>query len=134
MSLTALSSEFTVPPRFHTNRNGAMRFVFSYALHYWYLFLILFIGAVGNAALAAAVPMFIGQAFNAVLSSPPQTSVLPGIAFLIVGTQLVRAVLQFGRNFGAELIGQKVERDVRHEAVCQPVGQEHDLPQPAAGG
>lgn len=123
MSLTFLSSEFTVPPRFQTNRRGAVRYVFSYALHYWYLFVIMLVGAIGNAALAAAVPMLIGQAFNAILASPPQTQILPRLAFLIMGTQLVRAFLQFGRNFGAELTGQLVERDVRHELYVSLLGK-----------
>jgi hypothetical protein len=38
------------------------------------------------------------------------------------------------RNFGAELLAQRMERERARRAVRQPAGQEHDLPQPAAGG
>ena len=72
-------------------------------------------GAVGNAALAAVVPILVGQAFNAILKSPPQTDALLRLAWMIAVSQIFRGLLQFGRNFGAELIGQRVERDIRHE-------------------
>jgi ATP-binding cassette subfamily B protein len=83
----------------------------------------MFLGALGNAALAAVVPVLIGQAFNAVNSSPPNSSVLVGIAGLIVVTQLVRGVLQFGRNFGAEIMGQRMERDIRDELYTSLLGK-----------
>ncbi len=81
------------------------------------------IGAIGNAALAAVVPVLIGQAFNAILATPPQTSLLPRIALIIAGSQVLRGVLQFGRNFGVELIGQRVERDIRHELYTSLLGK-----------
>ncbi len=81
------------------------------------------LGAISNAALAAYVPVFIGQAFNAILYTPPQTSILLRIAWLIAGSQLLRGILQFGRNFGAELIGQRIERDIRHELYVSLLGK-----------
>ena len=123
MTLTTLSSEFTVPPRFATDRRGPVRWIISYGIHYWYLFLLMLVGAVSNAALAAVIPVTVGQAFNAILANPPQTSVLPRLALLIAGSQLIRGVLQFCRNFGAELIGQNVERDIRHELYVSLLGK-----------
>ena len=38
-------------------------------------------------------------------------------------SQVVRAILQFGRNFGAELLGQSVERDIRHELYVSLLGK-----------
>ncbi|GAG91025.1 unnamed protein product, partial [marine sediment metagenome] len=81
------------------------------------------IGAISNAGLAALVPVLIGQAFNAVFESPPNINVLVQTAILIVVSQIVRGVLQFGRNFGAELTGQRVERDVRHELYVSLLGK-----------
>jgi len=100
-----------------------VRWVTSHGLRYWYLGVIMLIGAIGNAALAAVVPVLIGQAFNAILATPPQTSLLPRIALIIAGSQLLRGVLQFGRNFGVELIGQRVERDIRHELYTSLLGK-----------
>jgi ATP-binding cassette subfamily B protein len=80
-------------------------------------------GAFSNAALAALVPVFIGQAFNAILASPPDRSQLVRIAWWIAGTQLLRGGLQLARNFSAELIGQRVERDIRDELYVSLLGK-----------
>jgi ATP-binding cassette subfamily B protein len=76
---------------------------------------MLVLGAIGNAALAAVVPVLTGDAFNAMLKPKPDTSVLLPLALTIGISQILRGVLQLGRNFGAELLAQKMERQVRDE-------------------
>ncbi|MBI1855713.1 MAG: ABC transporter ATP-binding protein, partial [Chloroflexi bacterium] len=39
------------------------------------------------------------------------------------GSQIIRGVLQFGRNFGAELMAQKIERDIRDELYVSLLGK-----------
>jgi ATP-binding cassette subfamily B protein len=136
-----LPSEFTLPDRPKTNRNGPVRWLFSHFSRkvrwksvsfplYWLLGLMLLIGATGNASLAAVVPVMVGRAFNAVLESPPNIGLLPGIAWTIIGTQFFRGLLQFGRNFGAEWLGQLYERNIRDEIYVSLLGKSmtfHDL-------
>lgn len=117
------SSEFTLPTRYQSNRMGAVRWIASHAIRHWFLIIVMIIGAIGNAALATLVPIYIGNAFNAMAASPPNTSVLLGIAIWIGVTQIIRAALQFFRNFGAELIGQRLERDVREELYVSLLGK-----------
>jgi len=81
------------------------------------------VGAIGNAALAAVVPILIGQAFDLILETPELIGALARIAVLIAVSQVIRGVLQFGRNFGAELIGQKLERDIRDEMYVSLLGK-----------
>ena len=69
----------------------------------------------GRSSFAAAVPVFIGLAFNAVLQSPPDYTTVGWAAVGILVTQLVRSAWQMGRNFGSEVIGQRLERDARAE-------------------
>lgn len=76
---------------------------------------MLVLGAIGNAALAAVVPVLTGDAFNAMLKPTPDTSVLLPLAITIGVSQILRGLLQLGRNFGAELLAQKMERQVRDE-------------------
>jgi ATP-binding cassette subfamily B protein len=95
----------------------------SHALHHWPLAITLLLGAFGNAALAAIVPVWIGQAFNAILAVPPAISSLLTIAIWIGASQIVRGFLQFGRNFSAELIGQRLERDIRDELYVSLLGK-----------
>ena len=117
-------AEFSVKENWQTNRSNPVAWLLSYARHYWYLVLIMLIGAVGNGGLAALVPVLVGRAFNAIVNSPPNISALLPIALWIAGSQVLRgAVLQFARNFGAELIGQHVERDIRHELYISLLGK-----------
>lgn len=118
-----LSSEFTLPQRFRTDRRGTTRWLLSHARRHWLLIVSMLVGAIGNAALASVVPILIGQAFNAINQTTPDTAVLLPIALAIAGTQLLRGLLQFGRNFSAELIGQRMERDTRDELFVSLLGK-----------
>ena len=62
---------------------------------------MLVVGAIGNAALASAVPVLVGNAFNDMLKPNATVSVLIPLALMLGASQIVRGVLQFGRNFGA---------------------------------
>jgi len=84
---------------------------------------MMFIGAIGNAGLAAVVPVLTGDAFNAMLKPTPDTSVLLPLALTIGISQVIRGILQLGRNFGAELLAQKMERQVRDELYLSLLGK-----------
>lgn len=123
MASTTSIAEFTLSSRRSTDQRSAERWVFSHALHHWYLALSLLVGAAGNAGLAAVVPVMVGEAFNAILKTPPEMGRLPQIALIVVGTQVIRALLQFSRNFSAELFGQRLERDIRDELYGSLLGK-----------
>ena len=123
MSAETLTAEFSLSQSLRTDRRGPVRWIISYAVRYWYLVVILIIGAISNAGFAAAVPVLTGQAFNNILSKPPKTDTLLGIALIITGTQILRGLLQFGRNFAAEVIAQRVERDIRKELYVSLLGK-----------
>jgi len=123
MTSTPISAEFTLPQVHSANRSGPERWLISHTLRYWPLSITLLGGAIANAALAAVVPILVGQAFNAILGSPPDTVALTRIALTIAGTQVLRSVLQFGRNFSAEIFGQRIERDIREELYVSLLGK-----------
>jgi ATP-binding cassette subfamily B protein len=123
MATASTAMEFKAPERFATDRRGATRWILSYVFHYWYIATMMVLGAVGNAALAAVVPVLVGQAFDAILKTPPEVNLLPRLAVIIAASQILRGLLQFGRNFGAELLGQRVERDIRHELYISLLGK-----------
>lgn len=117
------TAEFTIPLHFKTNRVSPLKWILSHTARQWWLFLIMAGGAFGNAALAAAAPILTGQAFDAINQPTPDTSVLPMIAFWIVFSQVVRSLLQFGRNYSAEVIAQRMERDIRSELYTSLLGK-----------
>ena len=116
MTITTTSpAEFSMQRTHTSDRSGAARWVWSHARRHGWIITMLVLGAIGNAALAAVVPVLTGDAFNAMLKPKPDTSVLLPLALTIGISQILRGVLQLGRNFGAELLAQKMERQVRDE-------------------
>jgi ATP-binding cassette, subfamily B, bacterial len=115
MTTITTPAEFSMQRMHVSDRTDPVRWVWSHARrHSWIIFMMI-IGAIGNAALAAVVPVLTGDAFNAMLRPIPDTSVLIPLALIIGISQVIRGVLQLGRNFGAELLAQKMERAVRDE-------------------
>ena len=73
-------------------------------------------GAFCNAFLAAVVPSALGSAFDAILLRNEQTMRLVlNSVLLIMGSQLLRSLLHFTRNFAADIFAQRFERDIRDE-------------------
>ena len=105
------------------DRATPLRWIAWHVARYWWIVIIVFIGAFGNAALAAAVPVLVGRAFNTILADPTALRQLLQIALLIAGSQVMRGLLQLGRNFGAEVIGQRLERDIREELYVSLLGK-----------
>ena len=123
MAAVQLNTEFSMPLPYKTNRKGPVRWVISHAIRKWPLWMMILLGALGNAAFLALIQTQIGQAFNAVLASPPDLKVLLNIALIIGAASLGRGLLQFARNFGAEFLAQKIERDVRNELYVSLLGK-----------
>jgi len=123
MITSQLTTEFSLPQESNTNRSSVSKWLLSHIFHYWIIVLIMFLGAVGNAGFAALIPVLTGNAFNAVLESPPNINGLIQITILLVVSQIVRGAVQFSRNFGAELLGQRLERDTRHELYVSLLGK-----------
>jgi ATP-binding cassette, subfamily B, bacterial len=112
---TTFPAEFSMQRPHISDRTSPVRWVWSHARRHWWIIIMMFIGAVGNAGLAAVVPVLTGDAFNAMLRPVPDTSVLLPLALTIGISQVIRGLLQLGRNFGAEILAQKMERTVRDE-------------------
>jgi ATP-binding cassette, subfamily B, bacterial len=124
------ASEFAIATAPVSDQRSPFRWVLSHIGRNKLLVVTMFFGAFGNAALAAAVPLFIGRAFNAALAQPAQVATIGWMALAIVASQTVRAVLQLGRNFSSEVIGQRLERDTREELYISLLGKSmtfHDL-------
>ncbi|MCS6826236.1 MAG: ABC transporter ATP-binding protein/permease [Caldilinea sp.] len=124
------SSEFTVVQPWRSNRKSAGRWIFSHVRRNWPLIVVILAGAIGNAALAAAIPIFTGQAFDAVTGGAADLRTLGIACLLLVFSQLVRSGLQLGRNFGSEVLGQRLERDARRELYGELLGKSmgfHDM-------
>ena len=123
MSSITLPAEFTLHRKYTYNHTSAVKWILSHSRPYLWIMVMLVVGAIGNAALAAYVPVLTGDAFNAMIKLPPDTSVLLPLAITIGISQIIRGVLQLGRNFGAELMAQYMERDIRDELYLSLLGK-----------
>ncbi len=85
--------------------------------------LVMLAGAFGNALLAAAVPLIVGQAFNVILGDGTMIQELLRLALLLGASQVARGVLQLGRNFSAEVVAQRMERAIREELYVSLLGK-----------
>lgn len=120
---TIVPAEFSLHRTHTSDQTSPVKWVWSHARRHWWLIIMMFIGAIGNAGLAAVVPVLTGDAFNAMLKPVPDTSVLIPLALIIGVSQVIRGVLQLGRNFGAELLAQRMERSVRDELYLSLLGK-----------
>lgn len=123
-------SEFVISQPWRTDTRGALRWILSHVWRNWPLVLLIVAGASGNAMLAAAIPIFTGMAFDAVTGTAPDLSKLLLPCLLLVGSQTIRASMQLGRNFGSEVLGQRLERDARRELYGELLGKSmgfHDM-------
>lgn len=123
-------SEFVVQRTWNSDLRGPLRWVSSHLRRNPWVVAAMVIGSVGNAGLATVIPMLTGVAFDAVSGDSPKLGTVAWLALVIVVAQIVRGVLQFGRNFGAEVLGQRLERDAREELYASLLGKSmtfHDL-------
>jgi ATP-binding cassette, subfamily B, bacterial len=124
-----MSSEFIANSSHKSNHSSPLRFILSHILRHPLVGILMVIGAFSNAALAAAVPYFIGQAFNAIIAGNHMDVVL-NMVIAVIGSQLLRGVLQLFRNFSSEVFAQRIERDVRDELYASLLGKSmsfHDM-------
>lgn len=118
------AAEFTMPDMRKTNRTGPGRWLISHFMPYSFIGVLLVLGAIGNAYLAGIVPVKIGEAFDYVYNkSPNPLDFLKDIAIFIIVSQIIRGVLQYGRNFSAEWLGQLFERNIRTELFTSLLGK-----------
>jgi ATP-binding cassette subfamily B protein len=123
-------SEFSVAQPWRSNTASAPRWIFTHVRRNWPIIAVILVGATGNAALAAAIPIFTGAAFDAVTGATPDLRALAVACVALMVSQGVRSGLQLGRNFGSEVLGQRLERDARRELYGELLGKSmgfHDL-------
>ncbi len=117
------TSEFVVSHPWRTERRGPVRWIWAHVIRNKWIILVVLAGAFGNAALAAAIPIFTGQAFDAIVRQPAEVSVLLWATIWLLVSQMVRSGLQWVRNFGSEMLGQRLERDARDELYGSLLGK-----------
>ncbi|NJL93348.1 MAG: ABC transporter ATP-binding protein [Anaerolineae bacterium] len=108
------AAEFVARTFERSDYTNATRFIWSHIRRHPTFALVMVLGSLVNAALASAVPIFMGLAFDHVLGGGGLEYV-GWMGLAIIATQLARGVFQFMRNFSSEIFAQRIERDLRDE-------------------
>lgn len=122
--------EFIIDSHKVRSHRSPARWILSHLSGHWLLLIVMLIGAFGNAALAAVMPILIGIAFDAALATPANLTTIGWASLGIIASQTLRAVLQLGRNFASSVVGERLERDTRRELYVSLLGKSmtfHDL-------
>ncbi len=121
--MSSPASEFVVHGARKYDRRNTRRWILSHLGRYKIHSVTFLIGAWSNAALAFAVPAFVGMGFNAIVKPTPDLNAVALYAVAIFLSQILRAGLQLMRNASAEMIGQGLERDTREELYGSLLGK-----------
>jgi ATP-binding cassette, subfamily B, bacterial len=125
--MTTLSNEgiaeFSFQSKYQTNHKKPGIWILSHTIRQWPWILLALFGAISNAALASVVPIYIGRAFNEILTPAPSMPIIGRFALILGISQILRGFLQFSRNFGFEIIAQNIERFVRQELFINLLGK-----------
>jgi ATP-binding cassette, subfamily B, bacterial len=119
-----MSAEFVAKTTYNSDHSSAFRFILSHVRRHPLWAGLLVLGAFSNAMLAAAIPYFVGESFNAIAQPDGGGLAAVGNAVLaLIASQVLRAGLQLLRNVAAETFGQRIERDVRDELYASLLGK-----------
>lgn len=119
----AAFTEFSIRRQYSTDLRSPVRWILSHTRHQWYIILFALFGAAGNAAMASVPALLIGDAMNQIQQESPDLAAFGSIAIWIALSQLARSLLMMLRNFGFEIIAQRIERQTRNELYVSLLGK-----------
>jgi ATP-binding cassette subfamily B protein len=115
--------EFTIENEYPYNRAGPVRWIVSHAMRYPYLpFAVLLMSVVAN-WLNSQAPLYMGRAFDHVLSPERNLRTLLILSLSILGFRLGDAALNVLRSVFNEFLAQRIERDAREELYVSLLGK-----------
>ena len=115
--------EFTVENEHPYDRSGRVRWIVSHVLRYPILPLGTVLLGITSSALGSQAPLYVGRAFDHVLSPERNPRALLLLSLSVVGFRLGEAVVSVLRNLFNELLAQRMERDARDELYVSLLGK-----------
>ena len=115
--------EFTLENEYPYNRSGPVRWILSHAARYPLLPLSMILAATINNIAYSYVQVFIGRGFDLITTPGWQAAQLLGLALSILATAVVQGTTGLARNYTAEFLAQRVERDARDELYVSLLGK-----------
>jgi len=115
--------EFRPEREYAYNRSGTARWILSHALRYPQFPLAMLVAAILNNVFYSSVQMGIGQAFDVITTPGWTTGALLAVALTIGGWAVGQGITGLVRNYAAEFLAQRIERDARDELYASLLGK-----------
>jgi ATP-binding cassette subfamily B protein len=115
--------EFRLENEYHYNRSGPVRWIISHAVRYPLFPLAMLLAAAFNNLFYSYVQVFIGQGFTLITTPGWHTTALLRLALGVLGVAMGQGVTGLVRNYGGELLAQRIERDARDELYASLLGK-----------
>ena len=115
--------EFTLENEYHYDHSAPARWIVSHAMRYPLFPLAMIAAAVVNNICYSSIQVFIGRGFDLITAPGWTTTALLGLALTIVGMAGGQAVTGLARNYAAQFIAQRIERDARDELYVSLLGK-----------
>jgi ATP-binding cassette subfamily B protein len=115
--------EFRLENEYEYNRSGPVRWIISHLFRYPWLPLFALLAAIINNVGHSFIQVFIGQAFDVIVSDNWVTAalVVPAIGAFAGATG--QGLMGLARNFATEFIASRIERDSRDELYVSLLGK-----------
>ena len=115
--------EFTVADEYHYNRSGPVRWIISHVMRYPLLPLASVAVTLLNNLAYSYIQVFVGRGFDLVARSGWRTSEMLILALCVLGAAASQGLTGVARNYSAEHLAQRVERDSRDELYISLLGK-----------
>jgi len=115
--------EFTVQNEYRYNRSTAVRWIISHLLRYPQFPLAALLATIFNNWFYSSIQVYVGRAFDVIITPGWSTAVLLGVALSVVGSGIGQGLTGLLRNYGMEFLAQHVERDAREELYISLLGK-----------
>ncbi len=118
-----MKREFTLEHEYRYNRTGAVRWIISHALRYPFFPIFMLLAAIVNNTCYSYIQIFVGRAFDVITTPGWASQALLMLALSIVGVAVGQGTTGLIRNYAAEFMAQRIERDARDELYVSLLGK-----------
>lgn len=115
--------EFRLENEYEYNRSGPVRWIISHLFRYPWLPLFALLAAIINNVGHSFIQVFIGQAFDIIVSDNWVTAALVVPAVGAFAGAAGQGLMGLARNFATEFIASRIERDSRDELYVSLLGK-----------
>ena len=115
--------EFRLEDEHHYNRSGPVRWIVSHVTRYPLFPLAAIVAAVLNNLAYSYRQILVGRGFDLITTPGWQRAGLVTLALGAIASAVAQGVTGLARNFSAEVLAQRIERDARDELYASLLGK-----------